>query len=72
MPYDGTIINVAAGLTFPLYGWSFSGDPQDNRVPFDQMQAIDQLNAINGRAYIPPVQQPLPPDPFPCGNSFCY
>jgi hypothetical protein len=35
------------------------------------MQAIDHLNAINGRAYIPPVQQP-PPNPFPCGNSFCY
>ena len=67
VPYDGTIINVAAGLTFPLYGWSFSGDPQDNRVPFDQMQAIDQLNAINGRAYIPPVQHN--PNPYPCGNS---
>ena len=75
VPYDGTIINVAAGLTFPLYGWSFSGDPQDNRVPFDKMQAIDQLNAINGRAYIPPVQQHIPgptPNPYPCGNSFCY
>lgn len=72
VPYDGTIINVAAGLTFPLYGWSFSGDPQDNRVPFDKMQAIDQINAINGRAYIPPVQHPNP-QPSPCGpgSSFC-
>lgn len=69
VPWDGSIINVAAGLTFPLYGWSFSGDPQDNRVPFDKMQAIDQINAINGRNYMPPVQQP---GTIPCGgNSFC-
>ena len=71
VPYDGTIINVAAGLTFPLYGWSFSGDPQDNRVPFDKMQAIDQINAINGRAYTPPIQHNPNPNPGPCTNSFC-
>jgi len=68
VPWDGSIINVAAGMTFPLYGWSFSSD-----VPFDKMQAIDQINAIDARNYIPPVQQPPQPNPnpFPCGNSFC-
>ncbi len=70
MPWDGSIINVAAGVTFPLYGWAFTGDPQDPRVPFDKMQAIDQINAINARSYIPPVQHN--PNPYPCGNSYCY
>jgi len=60
VPYDGTIINVVAGTSFPLFGWAFSGDPQDNRVPYDKMQAIDQLNAIAGRAYTPPQPQPQP------------
>lgn len=65
MPWDGSIINVAAGVTFPLYGWAFSGDPQDIRMPLDKMQGIDQLNAIQGRTYMPPVQS----NPYPCTYS---
>ena len=69
VPWDGSIINVAAGVTFPLYGWAFTGDPQDNRIPVDYMNAIDQINAINSRNYIPPVQRP---DPIPCNPNICY
>ena len=67
MPWDGSIINVASGATFPLYGWAFSGDPQDISMPLDKRQAIDQINAINSRNYIPPVHQINPdPNPYPC------
>ncbi len=62
VPWDGTIVNVAAGVTFPLYGWAFTGDPQETRVPFNHMNQIDQINAINSRAYVPPVHH----NPYPC------
>ena len=65
--WDGTIINAANGMNFPLFGWTFSGDPQDNRIPFDQLQGIDQLNAITGRAYVPPAA--YEPPPYQCTYS---
>jgi len=67
VPWDGSIINVAAGVTFPLYGWAFASEPQDNRIPLNHMNGIDQINAINSRNFTPQR-----PDPIPCSPSICY
>ena len=68
-PWDGTIVNAANGVNFPLFGWTFSGDPQDNRVPFDHLQSIDQLNAISGRAFVPPPMESFQPPPNQCTGN---
>lgn len=60
--WDGTIVNVANGVPFPLYGWTFSGDPQRLQGPITNIDRIDQLNAIDARGYVPPVVAPPPPN----------
>jgi hypothetical protein len=45
--WDGTIVNALGDISFPLYGWSFSGDPKFNTVPLGGgIQSIDNLNAL--------------------------
>ena len=44
--WDGTIVNAAGGVSFPLYGWSFQGEPPPNGLPSSQIGSIDQLNAV--------------------------
>ncbi len=46
MQWDGTIINAAGGLTFPLYGWFFQGEMPPNGLAPSQIGNIDQLNAV--------------------------
>lgn len=36
-------------------GWSFAGDPANFNAPFGNIGGIDQLNAIDGSKYKPPV-----------------
>jgi hypothetical protein len=56
--WDGTIVNVANGVPFPLYGWTFSGDPKKFEGPISNIDRIDQLNAIDARNYVPPPSPP--------------
>jgi hypothetical protein len=44
--WNGTIVNVAGGLTFPLYGWYFQGEPLPDGLPPTQIGSIDDLNAV--------------------------
>lgn len=44
--WDGTIINGLGGLQFPLFGWTFLGEPGPNGLPISQIGNIDQLNAV--------------------------
>jgi hypothetical protein len=44
--WDGTIVNAAGGVSFPLYGWYFNGEPPPNGLPPSQIGSIDQLNAV--------------------------
>jgi hypothetical protein len=44
--WDGTIINASGGLQFPLFGWTFPGEPGPNGLPTTQISNIDQLNAV--------------------------
>jgi hypothetical protein len=44
--WDGTIINGAGGLQFPLFGWSFQGEPPSDGLPTSYIGTIDQLNAV--------------------------
>ena len=50
IPWDGTIVHAFGELSFPLYGWSFAGDPKFNTVPFDTLGGIDNLNAIDAKS----------------------
>lgn len=59
VPWDGTVMNiVAGGATLPLYGLAESSVTQAGGSAIDKLQAIDQLNAIAGRSYVPPPVQP--------------
>ena len=56
--WDGTIINASGGLQFPLYGWTFLGEPGPNGLPTTQIGNIDQLNAVIAgqlKALPPPI-----------------
>jgi hypothetical protein len=44
--WDGTIANAAGGVSFPLYGWTFTGEPTPNGLSQSQIGTIDQLNAV--------------------------
>lgn len=68
--WDGTIVNVANGVPFPLYGWTFSGDPKKIEGPISNIDQIDQLNAIDSRNYVPPAAPPPPPPPPDNGGIF--
>jgi hypothetical protein len=46
IPWDGTIVSAGNGLTFPLFGWYFNGEPPPNGFASSQLGNIDQLNAI--------------------------
>lgn len=46
IPWDGTIVSAGSGLTFPLFGWYFNGEPPPNGFAPSQLGNIDQLNAI--------------------------
>lgn len=65
--WDGTIVNVASGIPFPLYGWTFSGDPQQLKGPISNIDQIDQLNAIDARGYVAPPPPVVTPPPTPNG-----
>jgi hypothetical protein len=62
--WDGTIINTAADVTFPLYGWYFQGEPPNNGLPGENIGNIDQLNGI--------IQHSLQPPPPTCEGEGCY
>lgn len=66
--WDGTIVNVANGVPFPLYGWTFTGDPQKLHGPISNIDRIDNLNAIDARNYVPPA----PASPGGGGNEGPY
>lgn len=55
--WDGTIINAAGGLQFPLFGWYFEGEPGPDGLPSFHTGDIDQLNAVIAGQLktIPPV-----------------
>ena len=45
--WDGTIVNSAGGIQFPLFAWYFQGEPPPDGLPQgSQLGNIDQLNAI--------------------------
>ena len=62
--WDGTIVNAAGGMAFPLYGWYFQGEPPPWGLPSPGLGDIDQLNAIitqqlnNIQTYNPPPEEP--------------
>jgi hypothetical protein len=57
-------------VPFPLYGWTFSGDPKKIEGPISNIDQIDQLNAIDSRNYVPPAPPPPPPPPPDNGGIF--
>jgi FecR-like protein len=52
--WDGTIMNTAGDVSFPLYGWYFQGEPLNNGLPDVNIGGIDQLNAIIQHSLSPP------------------
>jgi hypothetical protein len=44
--WDGTIVNAAGGMSFPMYGWYVQGEQQPNGLPQQHTGSIDQLNAV--------------------------
>ncbi len=44
--WSGSIVNAPSGVSFPLYGWYFQGEPSPNGFPTSQVGTIDQLNAV--------------------------
>ena len=44
--WDGTIVNAAGGLKFPLFGWYFEGEPGPDGLQTFHTGDIDQLNAV--------------------------
>jgi hypothetical protein len=55
--WDGTIVNAAGGLQFPLFGWYFQGEPGPDGLQTIRTGDIDQLNAVIAGQLktIPPV-----------------
>jgi hypothetical protein len=43
--WDGTIVNAAGGVSFPMYGWYVQGEQTPNGLPGSHTGNIDQLNA---------------------------
>ena len=64
-PWNSTVIN--AGVSLPLFGWTFNTDLPDNGLP-DNFNGIDQLNGIILRDLTPPVTTPPPVE---C-DGYCY
>lgn len=46
MQWDGTIVSVAGGAVFPLYGWYFQGETPPGGLPPPGLGSIDDLNAV--------------------------
>jgi hypothetical protein len=44
--WDGTIVSAAGGVSFPLYGWYFQGEPPPGGLPPPGLGGIDDLNAV--------------------------
>jgi hypothetical protein len=44
--WDGSIVNAGGGVSFPLCGWYFNGEPPPNGLPPSQIGDIDALNAV--------------------------
>jgi FecR protein len=44
--WDGSIVDAGGGVTFPLYGWYFNGEPPPDGLPQSQIGSIDDLNAV--------------------------
>jgi hypothetical protein len=44
--WDGTIVSTAGGVSFPLYGWYFQGEPPPGGLPLPGIGGIDDLNAV--------------------------
>jgi len=44
--WDGTIVSVAGGAAFPLYGWYFQGETPPGGLPPPGVGSIDDLNAV--------------------------
>jgi hypothetical protein len=44
--WDGTIVSVAGGAAFPLYGWYFQGETTPGGLPSPSLGSIDDLNAV--------------------------
>jgi hypothetical protein len=57
--WDGTILNTSADVSFPLYGWSFPGEPLNNGLPNNNIGGIDQLNGVIQRSLTAPVVPPV-------------
>jgi hypothetical protein len=55
--WDGTIVNAAGGMQFPLFGWFFEGEPTPDGLQIFHTGDIDQLNAVIAGQLktIPPV-----------------
>jgi hypothetical protein len=55
--WDGTIVNAAGGMQFPLFGWFFEGEPGPDGLQTFHAGDIDQLNAVIAGQLktIPPV-----------------
>ena len=55
--WDGTIVNAAGGLQFPLFGWYFQGEQGPDGLQTIHTGDIDQLNAVIAGQLktIPPV-----------------
>ena len=68
--WDGTIVNVAGGLSFPLYGWYFQGEPLPNGLPPSQMGNIDMLNAVIAEQ-LSNISHPSNPQPPPYPTDSC-
>jgi hypothetical protein len=65
LTWDGTIMDVAGDIPFPLYGTAFRGDPRRIGVPDDRLDLNDQLEALIPHVH-EPVRQPVPtPTPSP-------
>ncbi len=44
--WDGSIVSVAGGAAFPLYGWYFQGETPPGGLPPPGTGSIDDLNAV--------------------------
>jgi hypothetical protein len=63
--WDGTIVSAAGGVSFPLYGWYFQGEPPPGGLPPPGIGDIDQLNAIIAQQ-LNTIQTNNNPPPPPC------
>ena len=52
--WNGSLVNASSAVSFPLYGWYYPGELEDNRLPSVNLDNIDQLNGIISRSLAPP------------------